>query len=103
MATPEEIRRTEQIRAWMDINEVTFAWIARELGVSLSCARKWLLFSESIRPHRREALVKLGVPPELVPPGLIKPNGPRPNRMRKIPRFVREGTDPLPVPKSLPA
>lgn len=97
MATPEEIRRTEQIKAWMEVNEVTFAWTARELGLSLSGVRKMLILSETIRPHRREALLQLGFPPELVPPGAIKPTGPRPNRKRKIPRFIREGTAPIPV------
>ena len=103
MATPEEIRRTELVRAWMEVNEVTFAWAARELGVSLSGVRKWLLLSETVRPHRREALLRLGFPPELVPPGVIKPTGPRPNRKPKVPRFVREGTAPIPVHEGAPA
>lgn len=103
MATPEEIRRTEQVKAWMEVNEVTFAWTARELGVSLSGVRKWLILSETIRPHRREALLRLGFPPDLVPPGVMKPVGPRPNRNRKVPRFIREGTAPIPVHESVPA
>ena len=85
-ATPEEIRRRGEVRIWMTINEVTAAWAAGQLGVSSGAIRKWLFYSDTIRPENREGLLRIGFPPELVPPGVLKKTGPVP----KVPRFVRE-------------
>lgn len=86
-ATPEEIRRKGEVKIWMEINEVTAAWAGEQLGVSPSAIRKWLFYSDTIKPENREGLLRIGFPPDLVPPGVEKKTGPRP----KVPRFVRDG------------
>lgn len=95
-ATPEEIRRRAEVKIWMEINEVTAAWAGEQLGVSPSAIRKWMFYSDTIKPENRERLLRIGFPPELVPPGVYKKPGPLP----KIPRFLKEN---IPTGKNVSA
>lgn len=73
--------RILELKMWMYRHNVTIRYVAEQLGVSETLARKYLVLSETVPTHWHNQLVQLGVPPEMLPRAEDKKRGPA----RKIP------------------
>lgn len=63
-----DLPRALRLRLWLRGNGLTLTVLARRLGVDKSAPGKWLVSeSDPLPVGRREELLKLGVPGELLP------------------------------------
>ena len=51
----------------MDERDMTIRYVAEQLGVSMTLARRYLMLWETVPTHWHRQLVLLGIPPELLP------------------------------------
>lgn len=81
--SPESTQdRIASMLAWMQ-NQTpkrTYTSVAEEMGMS-TCGVSQMLRKSTISPHRHNALLKLGFPPEILPEPLFIPPGPKPQRV----------------------
>lgn len=83
--------RPERLRRWLHAHDITFAALARALGVSETRARE-VIVADTIPTRLHARASDLGVPAELLPPALDKKRGPKP----KIPRFPGRAATTIP-------
>ena len=81
MTTMLNADRAAALRTWMDERDMTIRYVAEQLGVSMTLARRYLMLWETVPTHWHRQLVLLGIPPELLPRAENKKRGPS----RKIP------------------
>ena len=55
---------------------MTIRYVAEQLGVSMTLARRYLMLWETVPTHWHRQLVLLGIPPELLPRAENKKRGP---------------------------
>ena len=59
----------------MDERDMTIRYVAEQLGVSMTLARRYLMLWETVPTHWHRQLVLLGIPPELLPRAENKKRG----------------------------
>lgn len=80
------MERYERLRSWMVANQVSIAWVARQLSIAKSYART-LLRADRISTKRHGQLVEIGIPEELLPRAEdVK----RPGRPRMVPVWEQD-------------
>lgn len=70
------LNRQELLLIWMRRQKLTYSDIARSLNVGIGTVRAWFV-AETIPQWRHEALVKFGVPVELLPQSVNIAPGPK--------------------------
>jgi len=75
--------RILRLREWMAQYNVTYRWIAEQLGITDAGVRS-MLKRETMPVVRHEQCVSIGVPEELLPTPLDLPSGPQ----RREPTFA---------------
>lgn len=81
MTTMPNVDRATALRTWMDEHDVTIRYVAEQLGVSMTLARRYLILCETVPTRWHGQLVQLGIPAELLPRAEDRKRGPS----RKIP------------------
>jgi len=76
-----DLTRQEQLLVWMRRAGLTYAAVAKSIGVGIMSVRRWLN-ADYISTWRHQQLVGLGIPATLLPP--IKDVAPGPRRSKSI-------------------
>lgn len=84
------VSRYDRLLEWMAGNHISFEALGEKLGISASGARR-LCNSETIPVERREQLIRLGFPTDLVPEGRDRRRG-RPKREPFFPGLVEQSS-----------
>lgn len=81
MTTTPNSDRVSALRAWMDEHDMTIRYVAEQLGVSTTLARRYLVLWDTVPTRWHNKLVQLGIPPEFLPRPEDRKRGPS----RKVP------------------
>ena len=76
MTTMLDADRAAALRTWMDERDMTIRYVAEQLGVSMTLARRYLMLWDTVPTLWHRQLVLLGIPPELLPRAENKKRGP---------------------------
>ena len=76
MTTMLDADRAAALRTWMDERDMTIRYVAEQLGVSMTLARRYLMLWEPSRRIGTASLSCLESPPELLPRAENKKRGP---------------------------
>lgn len=60
MTTMLDADRAAALRTWMDERDMTIRYVAEQLGVSMTLARRYLMLWETVPTHWHRQLVLLG-------------------------------------------
>lgn len=82
MTTTTTLPRTERLRLWMAVHNITDAALGKKLGISAQATNKFMN-AEIMPVKHHEKCLELGFPMELLPAPFDRPRGRRP----KQPRF----------------
>lgn len=82
-ATPSPPSRQDRLSAWLYENELTLPKIGEALEIKHPASVHRLLAAEHIRPERHAALLKMGIPEELLPESKYVRSGPKPRLLKE--------------------
>lgn len=61
--------RYELLKQWMKERNVSFVWLAAQLGIKETPLRR-MLMQDRIPTKRHAQLVRIGIPEDMLPPGI---------------------------------